>query len=130
MGSLHRQATTKTDFDRNLPGIVTHLVGKIGLKEIQDWAQSFQTVRDNNFVNQGFKLLVNTYGYQPVSLEVHKKWRESLVSYSENRCLAIAFVNHDPRQVAELQKTATHTHNFFMDINEAYQWLRQASQGQ
>lgn len=130
MGSLYRQATTKTDFDQNLPGIVTHLVGKIGLKEIKEWAESFQAVRDSNFIDRGFKLLVNTYGYQPVSLDVHQKWRQSLVSYCENRCIAIAFVNHDPRQVAEMQKTATQTHNFFMDINEAYVWLRETSQGQ
>lgn len=130
MGSLYRRATTKTDFDQSLPGIVTHLVGKIGPSEIQEWAQSFQAVRDQNFMDGGFKLLVNTFGYQPVSIEVHKKWREALVSYCENRCIAIAFVNHDPRQVAELQKTATRTHNFFMDINEAYRWLREASQGQ
>ncbi len=100
MGSLHRQATTKTDFDQSLPGIVTHLVGKIGLKEVNDWAQAFQLVRDHNFVDKGFKLLVNTFGYQPESEEVHQKWRKSLVSYCENRCIAIAFVNHDPRQVA------------------------------
>ena len=130
MGSLNRQATMKTDFDQNLPGIVTHLVGKIGLKEIQEWAQSFQAVRDQNFVDRGFKLLVNTYGYQPVSMDVHKKWRESLVTYCQNRCIAIAFVNHDPMQVHELKKTATQTHNFFMDINEAYRWLRETSQGQ
>ena len=130
MGSLDRQATTKTDFDQNLPGIVTHLVGKIGFKEIKEWAEAFQAVRDSNFVDQGFKLLVNTYGYQPVSTEVHQQWRQSLVSYCSNRCIAIAFVNHDPRQVAQMQKTATQTHNFFMDIKEAYVWLRETSQGQ
>ncbi len=126
MGSSNRQVTMKTDFDQNLPGIVTHLVGKIGLKEIQEWSQTFQEVRDHNFVDRGFKLLVNTYGYQPVSAEVHQKWRQSLVAYCQNRCIAIAFVNHDPFQVSELKKTATQTHNFFIDINEAYSWLRQA----
>jgi hypothetical protein len=130
MGSSNRRATTKTDFDQSLPGIVTHLVGKIGLKEINEWAQSFQQCRDNNVGDHGFKLLVNTYGYEPVSLEVHKRWRQTLVEYCENRCIAIAFVNHDPMQVTQMQKTATKTHNFFMDINEAYRWLREASQNQ
>jgi hypothetical protein len=113
----------KSDFDGDLPGIVTHLVGRVGFKEIDQWAKSFQECRDANFFGQGFKLLVNTYGYEPESIEVHKRWRSALVSYCEKRCIAVAFVNHDPYQVSELQKSASSTHNFFVDIDEAYEWL-------
>lgn len=113
----------KSDFDGNLPGIVTHLVGRIGFKEIEEWEKTFRECRDTNFFGQGFKLLVNTYGYEPESMEVHRQWRSSLVSYCEKRCIAIAFVNHDEDQISHLQKTASATHNFFLDIEEAYEWL-------
>ncbi len=113
----------KSDFDGNLPGIVTHLVGRVGFKELEEWARSFRECRDANFLGQDFKLLVNTYGYEPESLEVHTQWRSALVSYCEKRCIAIAFVNHDENQVSLLQKSASSTHNFFLDIEEAYEWL-------
>lgn len=115
----------RSDYDQDLPGIVTYLVGRIGPKEVQEWAETFQECRDRNFFNQGFKLLVNTYGYEPESVEVHKQWRSALVTYCENRCIAVAFVNHDPVKVSELQKTASQTHNFFVDAEDAYEWLQQ-----
>lgn len=122
------EITIASDFDEDLPGIITHLIGPVGFKEIDLWAEDFQKCRDLNCSGRDFKLLVNTYGYQPESIEVHKKWRASLVSYCEKRCIAIAFVNHDPYQVSQLQKTATDTHNFFVDIEEAYYWLQDRSE--
>lgn len=123
MGSAVPPVTIRSEFDRDLPGIVTHLVGRVGHREVEEWAKTFQKCRDTNFLGRGFKLLVNTYGYEPESIEVHKLWRSALVNYCENRCIAIAFVNHDPYKVSELQKTATHTHHFFVDIDDAYEWL-------
>jgi hypothetical protein len=128
MDHFDNDIATSSDFDENLPGIITHLVGRVGLKEIEQWAQSFQQCRDENFYGKDFKLLVNTYGYEPESVEVHKIWRAALVAYCEKRCIAIAFVNHDPFQVSQLQKTATSTHNFFIDIEEAYDWLLDRSE--
>lgn len=128
MGRVDFQVETKSDFDKNLPGIITNLCGRVGIKEIKQWAQSFQECRDKNFYEQEFKLLVNTYGYEPESIEVHKIWREALVGYCEKRCIAIAFVNHNPQQVSELQKTATNTHNFFLNIEDAYEWLQERAE--
>lgn len=99
-------------------------MGKVSSQDIEAWGRSFQQCRDRNCFGEGFKLLVNTFGYEPESVEVHQKWRSALVSYCENRCIAIAFVNHDSHQVSELKRMASSTHNFFDDIDEAYEWLQ------
>lgn len=106
--------------------IVTHLIGKIKVEDVNDWFNGFELVCQQ-FISEDrqFRLLVDRKGYIPDHFSVQKEWKdkffnESILKHSK----AIAFLLEEGEILNYLKESNTkESIGFFDNYEQAFKWL-------
>jgi len=148
---MNTEFETKWISDKNL--IITRLKGEVNEREVKEWNQSLQETFGKLSNNSKFKVLIELFGFQARSLEVHKQYREiiplslanfgwkvgyvdmferkkDLVIKSERgiQCVAAVHVHHDETKINRYEELySRENEHFWTDLKKAEEWIRNYS---
>jgi hypothetical protein len=130
--------------------LVTEISGKVNLEDVIVWEKSLYKTLEKIEDNTGFKVLVNLHGFQPESIEVHKRfrtiipaamadygWKVGYVNLFEEaanmkirstrgiHCFAAAHVHEDSGKIEHYEYLfGKNNEHFFTDYEKALDWIR------
>ncbi|HEY9741194.1 MAG TPA: hypothetical protein V6C90_11960 [Coleofasciculaceae cyanobacterium] len=140
--------TVESTWDASSKLLVTHLIGNVSVDDVRLWKESLNRELDRIFDNTNFKLIVNLYGYEPLSIFVHKEMRSiiplMLAGYALRSalldwfapvdlpivktrgisCIAVAHIHHDLHKMHGYDKKLGRANQrFFTDYTKAAEWI-------
>ncbi len=146
MSRILKTVGSSWDAERRL--LITRLQGKVHSEDIYRWETSLQCGLDRIEDNKTFKTILDLYGYEPDSIEVHKKMRTvaplTLAMYGFRTalldindpidfpiqktrgisCVAVAHIHHEEFKMETYdQEIGRANERFFTDFNKAELWV-------
>ena len=150
---MTEQVTKKTTWLPKESLIITEIKGALSIKDIEEWESSLNSTLNELPDNTRFRIFVDMFGFAPMDVEVHKRFREIIpltlakygwkVGYLNmfkeadnlllNRergisCVKAAHAHQDSYKIEEYDRRfGSETEHFFTDSNKALAWLRENS---
>jgi hypothetical protein len=108
--------------------VISHLTGHLTTSDVDTWYEEFEkTCFEFIHADKPFRLLMNRNPYTVSDNLVRKYWRDKFFNDTiTSSYKALALVLSDAEIVKAYKDNNKYDHvNFFMDYNEAFEWLKE-----
>jgi len=129
--------------------IETKLSGDVNLEDISYWKKTLEQAFNKIESGSSFKILINLFGFKPIDLPTHKKYRDiiplllanynwkvgyadlfeeakymTFASHRDITCFAAAHVHQDEEKIKKYQEHfGREDEQFFIDHEKAKTWI-------